>query len=624
MNKKYYLPLFAATLFATGTFAAPELPPGDPYGVCTHVDAWEFKLAPQMFTQMKELSLKQVRTDFTWRAVNPKPGEWNFSRHDAVVDLAEKKGISLLPILTYDVAWASPAHRHLDAWGEYVRKTVSRYQRKLRAWEIFNEPNIGGFWNDTPSGKDYAKLLKRSYEEIKKIDPELTVVYGGVNGVPLPYIEESFQAGAGKWFDVMAVHPYSSKPEDMLETIAALKALMKKYGIDKPIYATEIGWSTMELQKSFAPLLSEALKQVGIVPAETPLVITDVSTGTLARAEWQLPRFKERITIGLDELKNLDPARYPVLIPCIGERFEMKYFPDLVQYVRKGGTLLLMFGLPFYYDLQPDGKGGLREVKIENSAWPELHIGWEAFWTNKDVPFKEKTQKAAPGFTQCGEISFMPMGRFLHDRNLKPGDQFIPIIEATADRYHSAAAALYKLNSDLKGNVIVCPTMKFNRGVSEEKLSELVSRTFLNAKEAGIDKLFFYQYRAIEENRHEPEDHFGIVHHDLQPKKAFYAWKLLSQLLPPQSKEFQLEQQTASLFHASWRRPDGKKIHAVWSAGEPVNARLSGSSAPESILRHWGPKVQPAADQRYRIDGGPLFFCDVETLSIVPDSGDIQ
>ena len=75
MNKKYHLPLFAATLFATGTFAAPELPPGDPYGVCTHVDSWEFKLSPQMFTQMKELSLKQVRTDFTWRAVNPKPGE---------------------------------------------------------------------------------------------------------------------------------------------------------------------------------------------------------------------------------------------------------------------------------------------------------------------------------------------------------------------------------------------------------------------------------------------------------------------------------------------------------------------------------------------------------------------
>ena len=79
----------------------------------------------------------------------------DLSRHDAVVDLAEKKGISLLPILTYDVAWASPAHRHLDAWGEYVRKTVSRYQRKLRAWEIFNEPNIHmiiGVRNTTKNG----------------------------------------------------------------------------------------------------------------------------------------------------------------------------------------------------------------------------------------------------------------------------------------------------------------------------------------------------------------------------------------------------------------------------------------------------------------------------------------
>lgn len=127
-----------------------------------------------------------------------------------LIPLAKQANVSILPILDYDVPWATPAWRHPDAWGGYVRRIVSRYAKDLRYWEVWNEQNGSGFWRDRPSGANYVPLLKRAYEEIKKIDPELTVLYGGTAGVPLGYIEDSLKAGAGAYFDVMNIHPYTA------------------------------------------------------------------------------------------------------------------------------------------------------------------------------------------------------------------------------------------------------------------------------------------------------------------------------------------------------------------------------------------------------------------------------
>ena len=196
---------FAAVGFSLA--AAPAVT-DNPYGVCAHVSRGELDIAPQEFKRMHEADINWVRTDFDWHGVEPKQGAWDFSRLDKLIPLAKQANVSILPILDYDVPWATPAWRHPDAWGGYVRRIVSRYAKDLRYWEVWNEQNGSGFWRDRPSGANYVPLLKRAYEEIKKIDPELTVLYGGTAGVPLGYIEDSLKAGAGAYFDVMNIHPY--------------------------------------------------------------------------------------------------------------------------------------------------------------------------------------------------------------------------------------------------------------------------------------------------------------------------------------------------------------------------------------------------------------------------------
>ena len=108
---------------------------GIPYAVCAHVSrGGEHAIARDAFRRMKAAGIGWVRTDFDWSGVERKPGEWSFDNLDETVQWAEEAGISILPILDYDVRWASPAYKHLNLWRTYVRKVVSRYKDRVRHW----------------------------------------------------------------------------------------------------------------------------------------------------------------------------------------------------------------------------------------------------------------------------------------------------------------------------------------------------------------------------------------------------------------------------------------------------------------------------------------------------------
>lgn len=221
-----------------------------PYGVCAHVSRGEERpIARQEFSLMNQAGIVWVRTDFDWSGVERAPGKWTFDHLDQVVAWAEEAGICLLPILDYDVPWARPAYKHLDKWLEYVRRTVGRYKDRLRYWEVWNEPNLEGFWRDKPSAENYVTLLRATYQEIKRIDPDLVVLLGGMAGIPWDYLEGIYRAGGRDFFDIMNVHPYRyprTPEESRLEAdILRLRELMSRHADrEKPIWITEIGWPT--------------------------------------------------------------------------------------------------------------------------------------------------------------------------------------------------------------------------------------------------------------------------------------------------------------------------------------------------------------------------------------------
>lgn len=587
-------------VLATAGFAAIAAPAviDNPYGVCAHVSrGGELPIASLEFARMHEAGINWVRTDFDWSGVEPKKGEWKFGHLDTLMSLAAKDGINILPILDYDVSWARPAWKNLEPWGEYIRRTVSLYSKQLRYWEVWNEQNHEGFWKDTVSGANYVPLLKRSYEEIKKIDPGLTVLYGGTAGVPLSYIEDSYKAGAGKYFDVMNIHPYNwqSVPEMMIPQIEGLQALMKKYGLEnKPLWITEVGWSTAKPRVFFNGMLPEICRRAGIDPAASSVaLVCDPGMGYPGTQSCDPAQnfagFKSTATVTLGALKNIDAKQYPLLLPCLGEEFPAAYLEDLRNYVKRGGTLLLPGGLPFYYDLQLDGKGGVKKVQVNDTYMKRFHLGWDAWWTKDGVPTRATWQKLASGFEGLAKPKFKATGRFLHDRNLQKGDRFIPIIEAGADTYTGAVAALYRFDSDLKGNIIVSTLPSINETVTEERQAEFLPRTYLIALSHGVQRIFWYNFRSSEREPDEREDHFGIVRKDLSPKPGFIAYRTLTRLCPSGSTVPTLR--TDGAFYLSgWTRPDGVNVWALWAL-TPQKATLRIGGTVTEAWNHLGETV---------------------------------
>ena len=612
--------LIAPLLVAAGSLTAGDIL-ASPYGVCSHV-AWgdDLKFAPQQFQLMRDTGISRVRADFDWYSVEPQPGNWNFSHLDRLTRAARQGNIDLLPILDYDIEGASPAWKHLDRWETYVRKLVGRYRNDWRYWEVWNEQNLDYFWRDRSDPVNYTALLKRTAETIRSIDPGLKTVYGGTAGIPLDFIEKTFAAGAADWFDVMNIHPYNwtGTPEMMIGQLAELRKLLQKYNIDKPFWITEVGWSTARPVNFYAQLLRAALDRIGFQPAETVLAVVDdpengFATGLFFRLSRILPEFRDVVAVRLSGLAELDPRRHPVLVPAPGEEFPAAYLPQLQQYVRNGGTLILPSGLPFYYDRLPDGS----KKQIGDAPLPQFRIGWDTWWVRPGVPKEETYQKPAPGFEGRFQLPFLPAGRFLHGRNLKPGDTFLPIITAGDDQYQGAVAALYRFNSDYKGNIIACTVPASDETVTEMQQAEFIPRTYLIAFAGGAERVYWYNFRSGGWAPEEREAHFGLVRKDLAPKPALRAFRILTELCPAGSSRPRLSVH-GKIYLAEWNRPDGTPLKALWTATRPEPVRLTVSGQNIRVLDHLG-ETQSLQSGQNTITPSVRYVIGASSIRIQPE-----
>ena len=153
----------------------------------------------------------------------------------------------------------------------------------------------------------------------------------------------------------------------------------------------------------------------------------------------------------------------------------------------------------------------------------------------------------------------------MSDANLHPGDSLIPLISAGTANLRYPIAGIYKLNSDLKGNIIFQTRMYAK--ISSDKEAEQahrVPRLYLIAFSYGIDKVFWYNLRSREKDLTYSEDNFGLLHRDLSDKPAMKAYRTLTEMCPDGSERPQLAV-TDGLYHAKWHKPDGTEMHALWA-----------------------------------------------------------
>ena len=220
---------------------------------------------------IRDLGVDVVRLDLAWSAVQPTADRYCWEDYDRLVDLAAEYGFDLMPIIGFSTEWASmavsplhwtdwffaPPATHQYAWFAY--QAASRYAGRVRAWEIWSEPNAGIYWRPDPDPARYTELLKNAYLAIKYADPAAVVVLGGLANdeslyqpeypwyPPELFLQAVYDSGGKPYFDVVSRHPYTHPNEGtgaLLERLWDSRSVMLANGdAEKPLWLTEIGYA---------------------------------------------------------------------------------------------------------------------------------------------------------------------------------------------------------------------------------------------------------------------------------------------------------------------------------------------------------------------------------------------
>jgi hypothetical protein len=180
---------------------------------------------------MASTGAKWIRVDVDWASAEGSPGVYSWGPTDRVFNAATARGLSIIGLIAYSPAWARPAgtnsHYPPSDYATYARfaaAAATRYAPKgVHTWELWNEPNLGGFWSPAADVNGYTALLKAGYAAIKGVDPTSFVLSagtapatdGGGNIAPLTFLKGMYAAGAKGSFDAVATHPYSYPVQPM-------------------------------------------------------------------------------------------------------------------------------------------------------------------------------------------------------------------------------------------------------------------------------------------------------------------------------------------------------------------------------------------------------------------------
>lgn len=241
--------LFALTGLAMAGTPLPGLVIPQGLGVNIH-----FTGEPRDLDMIAEAGFKFIRMDLTWEAVEREKGVYDFkgAGYDALTEGCKKRGIRLLYILDYSNRLYEPdrsvrSEEGRKAFAAFAEAAARRYAGNGILWEIWNEPNLGGFWHPQPSVEDYCKLVEEVAPRLKQADPSGWVVAPATSGIPLDWLEECFKRGLLRWIDALTVHPYrAAPPETVIDDYRKLRELIKRYapqGKEIPVISGEWGYS---------------------------------------------------------------------------------------------------------------------------------------------------------------------------------------------------------------------------------------------------------------------------------------------------------------------------------------------------------------------------------------------
>ena len=279
-----------STIQPTGAPAPPAVPPVKPlrmsspeYGVQAFM-WWRPEVASRDVQAIRDAGFTWVKVGFGWRDIEGAgKGIYDWSRTDSIVEMANAENVDLLVRVDHQPAWTGGSFplngppANLQDLADFLGGLAGRYRGRVRAYQVWNEPNLAREWGDQlPDPGAYVQLLGTAYQAIKAADPNAMVVSAGLSPTgswsdeARPddwYLESMYQAMGGSsqgYLDVLGAHGagYKSPPEVDPGEVAAnpdlgghrafafrrvedLRAIMVQYGdAGKQVALLEFGWTS--------------------------------------------------------------------------------------------------------------------------------------------------------------------------------------------------------------------------------------------------------------------------------------------------------------------------------------------------------------------------------------------
>ena len=238
------------------------------YGMVYDRDVAEAAPAVQdkQWDAMAVAGVESARTVFSWARAQPEAGQPpSFAHTDAIVARAAARRIAPLPVVMYAPAWArtdmevdaSPPREAGDYVG-YLRALIGRYgpagsfwaehpelpRRPVRAWQVWNEPQLRFQWSERDWERGYGALLRAAHAGVKQADPGAKVVLAAMTNTAWDALESLYAKGDVRGrFDVATVHPYTGSAGRVLEVVRRFRAVLARRGERaKPVWITELAW----------------------------------------------------------------------------------------------------------------------------------------------------------------------------------------------------------------------------------------------------------------------------------------------------------------------------------------------------------------------------------------------
>jgi hypothetical protein len=214
------------------------------------------------WTRIAQSQAKTVRVWAFTSQLESSPGHLNPSQVSNYLSLAQQaKALGVNTLITLMGAPGSAAPPDTATYTRIAGEFAAALKGNVAAYEIWNEPDDSPFWAN-PSPAAYAALLKAAYPAIKAGDPNATVVSGGLVANDYDFVQALYANGAKGSFDALGIHTdtaclttdpreYYREPSGRIGRYSftgyrEVHRTMLANGDDKPIWMTEIGWSTTD------------------------------------------------------------------------------------------------------------------------------------------------------------------------------------------------------------------------------------------------------------------------------------------------------------------------------------------------------------------------------------------